>query len=773
MNASIKKAKRFLFTLTLVALTILTLSPILIPLKIVKAATPIVKMNPSYATIGQEGQQIPTTQPATISIEVENVADLFLWQVVIYYDNNTLYTQTNWMWLPSNHVFSGKGFNPMGPSAGSDVYGHYIMMSVALQGGEPTFTGNGILCKINFTAVGVAGISFLNFTTPIGSKVGTYETYMWDSWLDDIPAKGVEGVVEVKGPSIEKKPSIVTISADKSLVYLGGSVDINGNVTLQDETPKPSVDVIIYNRLKTEITFEILATRKTDAEGRYNYTWTPTIFNLPSGNSSCIYEFKAAWLGDETTSGNESQIISITLVKMLIYIRTDGSVEPKEAPILTADNITYTFTGNISSPIVVERSNIIINGNAYTLQGSGNEDGFYLSDLNNVTIRNLNIKDFLHGVYINSSLKITISANNLENNAYGIRLSGSSSNCNASRNNITNNGMGVYLWESSNNTIFENKITQNNGNGIYLFNSVGNIISGSNISSNSDIGIYLHFASGNTISENNIAKNQADGILLLESSNNIVAGNNITNNIDNGVSISGSSGNAISRNKIVGNFDGVLFSNSLNNAASECDISDNGNSGVYVYISFNNTITKNNMTSNGYWGTILLESLNNTISKNNITKNPRGIELYFSFYNIIYHNNFIDNTDQVHSINSTNTWYKAYPIGGNYWSDYVGADLLRGPYQNETGSDGIGDTEYTISADNIDRYPLIKAYFPLFGDLNDDRKVDGKDVGTVSKFFASYPGHPRWNPIADVNQDKRVDAKDIGLIAKNFGKTSW
>jgi len=36
--------------------------------------------------------------------------------------------------------------------------------------------------------------------------------------------------------------------------------------------------------------------------------------------------------------------------------------------------------------------------------------------------------------------------------------------------------------------------------------------------------------------------------------------------------------------------------------------------------------------------------------------------------------------------------------------------LYSGPYQNETGSDGIGDTAKIIDANNIDRYPLIAPF---------------------------------------------------------------
>lgn len=55
------------------------------------------------------------------------------------------------------------------------------------------------------------------------------------------------------------------------------------------------------------------------------------------------------------------------------------------------------------------------------------------------------------------------------------------------------------------------------------------------------------------------------------------------------------------------------------------------------------------------------------------------------------------------------------------------------------------------------------------GDLNGDDKVDVRDFYIVSQAYGSYPGHPRWNPIADINQDLKVDIKDIYIVSKNYG----
>ena len=70
-----------------------------------------------------------------------------------------------------------------------------------------------------------------------------------------------------------------------------------------------------------------------------------------------------------------------------IHIRADGSIDPPTANITSADNVTYTFIGNINESIVVERNNIVVEGAGYTLQGSGSGIGFNCSSINNVTIK--------------------------------------------------------------------------------------------------------------------------------------------------------------------------------------------------------------------------------------------------------------------------------------------------------------------------------------------------------------------------------------------------
>jgi len=202
-----------------------------------------------------------------------------------------------------------------------------------------------------------------------------------------------------------------------------------------------------------------------------------------------------------------------------IYIRSDGSIDPPDAPISTVDNVTYTLTGDITSDsdgIVVERNNTIIDGNRCTLQGSGTGTGIDLSERNNVTVKNMDINAF----------------------AYGLRLN-----------------------STSNNIIYGNNITANEEHGISHGHSSYNVIAGNNIANNGWDGIRLFWSSYTSITENNITNNVFNAISLYESSNNNVVGNSMTNS-HYGIQLLGSRYNSISMNDITNNFYGIGFERS-------------------------------------------------------------------------------------------------------------------------------------------------------------------------------------------------------------------
>ena len=113
---------------------------------------------------------------------------------------------------------------------------------------------------------------------------------------------------------------------------------------------------------------------------------------------------------------------------------------------------------------------------------------------------------------------------------------------------------------------------------------------------------------------------------------------------------------------------------------------------LYSPCTYNN-ITENTICNNTYDGMVSIMPTNNTLRDNRI-----------------FHNNFINNTNPFIIQSNYNIWDDGYPAGGNYWSRYNGTDLNKGAYQNETGSDDIGDTPYAINTYDKDRYPLMRPY---------------------------------------------------------------
>jgi len=395
-----------------------------------------------------------------------------------------------------------------------------------------------------------------------------------------------------------------------------------------------------------------------------------------------------------------------------IYIRADGSIYPSGAPISSADKTTYTLTDDIVgevpqdfSAIVIERDNIIINGNGFAVEGMGamRSTGIKLIFRSNVTIINITIRNFYWAIWLDESSSNTISENNIaESNGMGVGVLNSSNNT-ISGNNITNCWDGIWLGISSNNKISRNNIT-NSRCGLHLAGSSNNIV---NENSFVKSGLFVYDSYGNVVNDNmvngkpliclegvsNTSVGEAGQVVLVRCDQVIVKGLNLSDTFM-GVELWQTNNTQIMGNNIAGN--------------SLC--------GIGILNSSSNIINGNNITNNGY-GIFLEGSSSNSICQNKVIRNDYGIFLVESSDNNIHHNNLINNTKQVYDYSwdyggsiSLNVWDDDYPSGGNYWSDCGGADLYGGSYQNETGTDGIGDAPYTIDANNEDRYPLMAPF---------------------------------------------------------------
>jgi len=338
---------------------------------------------------------------------------------------------------------------------------------------------------------------------------------------------------------------------------------------------------------------------------------------------------------------------------------------------------------------------------------------------------------------------------------------------------INNTAEGGTIYISSG-TYHENVII-NNAITLIGENKRNTIIDGGNIGKVVQITVNDTEIRGFTIQKAGFTPWGSDSGIYVTSSNNAITDNFIVDNDDWAIWLdSFSSNNTITQNEMTSNWRGCMLKDTSGNTLAENNIANHGQDGICLLNSSQNVVTDNNISSN-VDGVALTSSHNNNITSNNITNNLHGVSVDSSSNNRLYHNNFINNNQQVFLFTfvGTNLWDDGYPSGGNYWSEYSGADNFSGSFQNITGSDGIGDEPYIIDADNIDRYPLMNPWIAelLKTDLNNDGTINILDISIVAMAFGSTPEDSDWNQIADLNNDEIINILDISTIAMEFGKT--
>jgi len=264
------------------------------------------------------------------------------------------------------------------------------------------------------------------------------------------------------------------------------------------------------------------------------------------------------------------------------------------------------------------------------------------------------------------------------------------------------------------------------------------------------------------------------GISISSSDHIIVLGTTLTNNND-GIVLNDCSYSTIYRNTITANdLEGIHLYCSTSNTVSGNQVTANGLDGICLYSSSDNTVSGNQIGSSQFDGINIYNSMRNVVTENNIADNENGIRGYYCSVNKIFHNSFVNNINQVAPQGAWDIWDDSYPAGGNHWSDYSGSDVHSGPFQNETGSDGIGDSPYTIDSSNQDNYPIMNPWNHKIGDVNFDGRVNIKDIYTVSRAYGTTlkPPNPMgryYNPICDLNNDNKIDVRDLYTVAQCYG----
>ena len=394
---------------------------------------------------------------------------------------------------------------------------------------------------------------------------------------------------------------------------------------------------------------------------------------------------------------------------------------------------------------------------------SHNLQGVLLLFCNNVSIINNNIADNAYGIYVGVfSSNNTLIGNNLENNMQGVFLD-DFSKFTTMRNNTINGGdmnfgfspnIGSRIEDWSNllndidssNTVDEkpiiywinqhNRKVSTNAGYVMLINSTNITLEDLNLSNNVQ-NIFL-LGSNNTIIANCSVTHSVYGIDVgyyawfdyeagtyyrFNSFNTTVKGNMI---LDNGVGIRVmmSDNSTISNNTLYRNPLGILACMNYGTISRNMVVESIMNAtyppyDLYVFYYPEPPLERSIELMQLEIGGIAVGGQYNIIYGNTIKDSYNGLIMECkirgipAYENLVFHNNFINNAPYqiVGTPHVRNNYDNGYPCCGNYWSNYNGTDFYSGPYQNETGSDGIGDTAFNVypspDCEVIDQYPLM------------------------------------------------------------------
>jgi len=433
-----------------------------------------------------------------------------------------------------------------------------------------------------------------------------------------------------------------------------------------------------------------------------------------------------------------------------IYIRADGSVYPPSAPISTVDRITYTFTGNISDSIVVERNNILMDGAGYTVQGDGIGRGVDLSGRTNVTLTNMKIETFDYGIYLSGSNYSAVSGTEI----------------------ASSNIAGINLYCSFNNRISGNNITANVYEGVYLYSSSNNTISGNNITANGWDGVYLYSSSNNTISGNNI-KDNGYGVSSYYSSNDRSFHNNFINNtsqVDTQATTDVWDDGYPSGGNYWSNYTGMDEKSGPNQDLPGSDGIgdtpygiDENNQDRYPLMKTHDIGIQNVTTSKTVVGQGYKVGINAKILNYGINSETFNVTVYVNTTSIA------TQTVTLRSISSTTitfTWNTTGFVKGNYTIKAI-ADTVLGEI-------------HTTDNTHIDSIVCVSTP----GDINGDTYINIKDAVLLGVAFSANhitdPSDPRYcqywrgsegpfNPNTDINSDGFINIKDAVALGTHFG----
>lgn len=412
----------------------------------------------------------------------------------------------------------------------------------------------------------------------------------------------------------------------------------------------------------------------------------------------------------------------------------------------TLENVTSE--DNWYGILIAQSSDIAIEYGNYS---NGNWYGIYIAGSNQFTVNRATAHaNGQWGTYLYKCADGDLTNSTFDGTLHDGVMSYSSSGITFTNNSVFGNvDHGFFIRESSDFVIEGGNVYSNGMNGIFIDQSTDVTIANSTIDMDGVViwGLNLAQYNSHTITPDNMVN--GDPLLYYKDMNNIIldgipigqlifanctdvrAANLEIHNTDLAIEVAFTNNSTIISNNVSNNRRGISVDYSRDVDLTSNVILSNTHSGIECVSSTNLTLKFNNASNLPFWGLgfeatsnvliesnevynnqygiLILSTTNYTVRKNNAISNwGYGIILSATDASYVYHNNIINNAIQgADNLGIQNAWDDDYPSGGNYWSDYVGADAFSGPNQDIAGSDGIGDTPYVIDGDSQDGYPLM------------------------------------------------------------------
>ncbi|MCW4010195.1 MAG: right-handed parallel beta-helix repeat-containing protein [Candidatus Bathyarchaeota archaeon] len=376
------------------------------------------------------------------------------------------------------------------------------------------------------------------------------------------------------------------------------------------------------------------------------------------------------------------QMVDAQTASNQIVIRQNGSVDGTS--LIQRSGDLYMFTADVEGSIVIEKSNIIVDGVGFALQAS--DDAFTIEGQSNVTIRNLSVGSYSGtgmllnqvsacnvlnvtlqaeraGIRVRNVTNCTFTGNHIEARVeYGLSLSSSTSNIVANNTIVTQMIDAVNCGYSTDNVIVGNTLTYKDSEyqlafGIEFDGSTNCTISMNTITGFPMTGINLQGDSENNCLEANNIVSCSSGIHI-SSSNNSLTDNVVAHCNNSGIAVSTASGNVLKGNRLTNNTQNfAVTSYSAEGWINDVDTSNTVNGKPVIFLvnqvdkavpseaGFIELVNCTGMTIEGFTYVdagecILLAYTNNCTIANNTLLGNSNVHLYSSSANNITHNTF-------------------------------------------------------------------------------------------------------------------------------------